>query len=74
MRHVPGGRIRPAGFAVGAVEESLILTGQSVKPGDVVLGLASAGVHSMFQPGAQVIERTGDAPPATLDGKPFAKP
>ena len=35
-----------AGFCVGAVEKSKILTGQSVKPGDVVLGLASSGVHS----------------------------
>lgn len=35
-----------AGFAVGAVERSRLLDGSRVKPGDVVLGLASNGVHS----------------------------
>jgi phosphoribosylaminoimidazole synthetase len=51
----PDGEYDLAGFAVGAVEKSKILTGQNVKPGDVVLGLASAGVHSnWFLAGAQV--------------------
>jgi len=35
-----------AGFAVGAVERGHILTGQSVKDGDIILGLASSGLHS----------------------------
>jgi phosphoribosylformylglycinamidine cyclo-ligase len=35
-----------AGFAVGAVERGQIVGGTDVKPGDVVLGLASSGVHS----------------------------
>jgi phosphoribosylformylglycinamidine cyclo-ligase len=35
-----------AGFAVGAVERGQIVNGADVKPGDVVLGLASSGVHS----------------------------
>ena len=35
-----------AGFAVGAVERSEIITGETVAPGDVILGLASSGVHS----------------------------
>ncbi|WP_038217791.1 phosphoribosylformylglycinamidine cyclo-ligase [Xenophilus azovorans] len=68
----PPGEYDLAGFAVGAVEKSKILTGQGVKPGDVVLGLASHGVHSNgFSLVRKVIERAGSDLPATLDGKPF---
>ena len=35
-----------AGFAVGVVERSGIVTGAEVRPGDRVLGLASSGLHS----------------------------
>jgi phosphoribosylformylglycinamidine cyclo-ligase len=35
-----------AGFCVGAVERASVLTGAAVAPGDVILGLASSGVHS----------------------------
>ncbi|MCB9957772.1 MAG: phosphoribosylformylglycinamidine cyclo-ligase [Rhodospirillaceae bacterium] len=35
-----------AGFAVGAVERDRLLTGAMVAAGDIVLGLASSGVHS----------------------------
>ena len=35
-----------AGFAVGAVEKSKIITSEKVKAGDVILGLPSSGVHS----------------------------
>jgi phosphoribosylformylglycinamidine cyclo-ligase len=35
-----------AGFAVGVVERSRLVTGRRVEAGDVLLGLASSGVHS----------------------------
>jgi phosphoribosylformylglycinamidine cyclo-ligase len=68
----PAGEYDLAGFAVGAVEKSKILTGQNIKPGDVVLGLASHGVHSNgFSLVRKCIERAEGNLPATLDGKPF---
>ena len=35
-----------AGFAVGIVDEKKMITGADLKPGDVLIGLASSGVHS----------------------------
>ncbi len=35
-----------AGFCVGAVERDQLLDGKKIAPGDVILGLASTGVHS----------------------------
>ncbi len=35
-----------AGFAVGACEKSNLITGETIKPGDVLIGLASSGIHS----------------------------
>lgn len=35
-----------AGFAVGVVEKRKIITGKTTEAGDVVLGLASSGLHS----------------------------
>jgi phosphoribosylformylglycinamidine cyclo-ligase len=68
----PTGEYDLAGFAVGVVEKSKILTGQNVKAGDLVLGLASSGVHSNgFSLVRKCIERAGANAPASLDGKPF---
>jgi phosphoribosylformylglycinamidine cyclo-ligase len=68
----PAGEYDLAGFAVGAVEKSKILTGQSVVPGDVVLGLASSGVHSNgFSLVRKCIDRAAADLPVTLDGQPF---
>lgn len=35
-----------AGFAVGIVDRKQMITGKTVKPGDVLVGIASSGVHS----------------------------
>ncbi len=35
-----------AGFCVGVVERDNIINGRGIRPGDVVLGLASTGLHS----------------------------
>jgi phosphoribosylformylglycinamidine cyclo-ligase len=49
-----------AGFCVGAVDRDKVLTGASVCPGDIVLGLASSGVHSNgFSLVRRIIEQEG---------------
>lgn len=35
-----------AGFAVGIVDKKKLITGQNVKDGDVLIGIASSGIHS----------------------------
>lgn len=35
-----------AGFAVGVVNKKDLITGENLKPGDVLVGMASSGVHS----------------------------
>lgn len=42
----PAGEYDLAGFAVGVVEKSRLIDGSRIVPGDVVLGLASSGIHS----------------------------
>ena len=49
-----------AGFAVGAVERDQVIDGSSVAAGDVILGLASAGVHSNgYSLVRKIVEATG---------------
>ena len=35
-----------AGFAVGVCDKKDLITGETIKPGDVLVGIASSGVHS----------------------------
>ena len=42
----PDGEYDLAGFIVGVVERSKIITGATVEPGDVILGLPSNGLHT----------------------------
>ena len=35
-----------AGFAVGVVDKKDMITGEDIKPGDMLVGIASSGVHS----------------------------
>ena len=42
----PDGEYDVAGFAVGIVDESKVITGEDIRPGDILLGLPSSGVHS----------------------------
>ena len=68
----PSGEYDLAGFCVGVVEKSKLLTGNLVTVGDVVLGLASSGVHSNgFSLVRKCIERAGASAPLHLDGKAF---
>ena len=41
-----GGEYDIAGFTVGVVERSRLIDGSKVKTGDVLVGIASSGVHS----------------------------
>ena len=35
-----------AGFAVGVIDKKDLITGEELNPGDVLIGMASTGVHS----------------------------
>ena len=65
----PVGEYDLAGFAVGVVEKSQIITGSDIKPGDVVLGLASNGAHSNgYSLVRKIIERSQPDLNAKFDG------
>ncbi len=57
-----------AGFIVGAVERKRMITGETIKPGDVLLGLPSQGLHTNGYSLARLLlfEAAGHAPSAKL--------
>ncbi len=60
-----------AGFAVGAVERGALITGERVREGDAILGLASDGLHANgFSLVRRIVESVG-LDPATA--APFAE-
>ena len=68
----PPGEYDLAGFAVGAVEKSKIITGATITPGDVVLAIASSGAHSNgYSLVRKIIERAGAKPTDDLGGRPL---
>jgi phosphoribosylformylglycinamidine cyclo-ligase len=64
-----------AGFAVGVVERSRIVDGKRVTPGDLVLGVASTGLHSNgYSLARKVLERRPlDERLDVLDGRSLAE-
>jgi phosphoribosylformylglycinamidine cyclo-ligase len=68
----PPGEYDLAGFAVGAVEKSKIITGATIVPGDTVLAIASSGAHSNgYSLVRKIIERAGAKPTDDLGGRPL---
>lgn len=53
-----------AGFAVGVIDEKDLITGENIKPGDVLVGIASSGVHSN---GFSLIRKVFDMTKESLD-------
>ena len=53
-----------AGFAVGVVDEKDLITGQTIKPGDALIGIASSGVHSN---GFSLVRKVFDMTKESLD-------
>ena len=53
-----------AGFAVGVVDQKDMITGEDLQPGDVLIGLASSGVHSN---GFSLVRKIFDMTPESLD-------
>ncbi len=74
-----------AGFIVGAVERKQLLTGSTVKPGDVLIGLPSNGLHTNgyslarkllfeqagYKPGSKIPELSGELGGRAIEGPPL---
>jgi phosphoribosylformylglycinamidine cyclo-ligase len=68
----PPGEYDLAGFAVGAVEKSKIITGARIVPGDIILAIGSSGAHSNgYSLVRKIIERAGAKPSDDLGGRPL---
>ena len=69
----PEGEYDLAGFAVGAVEKSELIDGTKIVAGDVVLGLASSGIHSNgYSLVRKIIELNKPDMNADFDGRTLA--
>ena len=69
----PDGEYDLAGFAVGAVEKSEIIDGRKIALGDVVIGLASSGIHSNgYSLVRKIIDVTKPDLNADFDGRSLA--
>ncbi len=69
----PDGEYDLAGFAVGVVEKTKIITGKTIVPGDVVLGLASSGAHSNgYSLIRKLIDVSNIGLKSDFHGRPFA--
>ena len=64
-----------AGFIVGIVDRPKALTGSGIKPGDILIGLPSAGLHTngyslarkiFFEVGAKCVSDTAEGLPGTV--------
>ena len=60
-----------AGFAVGIVEKSKIITGETIRPGNRLLGLASNGIHSN---GFSLVQKVLSAAEQRRHAKELLKP
>ena len=68
----PPGEYDLAGFSVGAVDKDKIIDGTTIRPGDVVLGLASSGAHSNgYSLVRKLIEVSGIDMDSDFHGRPF---
>jgi phosphoribosylformylglycinamidine cyclo-ligase len=69
----PPGEYDLAGFTVGAVEKSQMLSGEAIVAGDVILGVASSGPHSNgYSLVRRILERAGNPLDLNLAGVKLA--